>query len=289
MTMHDDPVTTAPDGPPRGLWSTGRAAQPTGTDRYVAAMATLAALFMIVAGVWALADPASFADLVDFPEHEHFLHDLGAFQVGIGLMLVLALIWRDPPAVALAGFVVSNTIHAVNHGIDLDLGGRDSDPWLLGALSLATGLALALRLRQLHYVVGRVGTATNAALAPLVDQKTVLVTTFRCDGTAVATPVSIAVDGDRAFVRSFEKAGKTKRLRGDPRLEVAASTARGRPLGSAITARARRLDGAEARWAGRLLARKHPVLHGIVVPLSHRIGRRKAGRTVHFELVPTEP
>lgn len=28
------------------------------------------------------------------------------------------------------------------------------------------------------------------------------------------------------------------------------------------------------------------MLHGVLVPLAHRVGRRKSGRTVHFELVP---
>jgi hypothetical protein len=54
------------------------------------------------------------------------------------------------------------------------------------------------------------------------------------------------------------------------------------PTGPAILARARRLEGAEARRAARLLARKHPLLHGVLVPLTHRLGRAKTGKTVHF-------
>jgi PPOX class probable F420-dependent enzyme len=258
----------------------------TGPDRFITVAIVLGAALMLVAGVWALLAPASFADAVKFPEHEHFVHDVGAFQIGFGLTLVLALIWRDPLAVVLAGFLVGNTTHAVNHGIDLDQGGRDSDPWLLAALSIVTGVALVLRLRQLHYVVGRVGATSSAQLAPFVEQKTSLLTTFRRNGTPVPTPLSVVVDGDRAFFRSYEKAGKTKRLRNNNRVEVAPSTARGKPLGPPIQAEARRLNGAEAQYAARLLARKHPVLHGIVVPLGHRVGRSKAGRTVHFELTP---
>jgi PPOX class probable F420-dependent enzyme len=272
MNGHDHPTTTAG-------WA--------GTDRYVTAAILLAAVFMLGAGVWALVDPASFADAVKFPANEHFVHDAGAFQVGIGLILALALIWRDPPAVVLAGFVASNTVHALNHGIDLDIGGRDSDPWLLAVLSIVTGVALVLRLRQLHYVVGRVGVTSSAPLVPFVEQKTALLTTFRRNGTPVATPLSVAVDGDRAFFRSYEKAGKSKRLRNDSRVEVAPSTTRGKPLGPPISAEARLLEGAEARYAARLLAHKHPLLHGIVVPFGHRLGRSKSGRTVHFELTPT--
>jgi PPOX class probable F420-dependent enzyme len=102
----------------------------------------------------------------------------------------------------------------------------------------------------------------------------------------VTTPVSLAVDGHRAVFRSFAKAGKTRRLGRNPAVEVAPSTFKGAPTGPAIRGTARLLDGAEAREAARLLRRKHPLLHGVLVPLAHRVGRRRAGRTVHFELKP---
>jgi PPOX class probable F420-dependent enzyme len=125
-----------------------------------------------------------------------------------------------------------------------------------------------------------------SALAPFVAQRTVALTTYRRDGTPVTTAVNLAVDGDRALFRSFAKAGKTRRLRRNPAVEVAPSTFLGRPTGPAIRGKARLLDGAEAPEAARLLRRKHPLLHGVLVPLAHRLGRRKTGRTVHFELRP---
>ena len=99
--------------------------------------------------------------------------------------------------------------------------------------------------------------------------------------------MSIAVDGDHAYIRSFEQAGKTRRIRHNPSVAVAPSTAHGRPTGPAIQAMARRLDGAEARHAARLLAGKHPFLHGLLVPLTHRLGRAKTGKTVHLQLTPS--
>jgi PPOX class probable F420-dependent enzyme len=259
--------------------------QPAGQG-FVVAVTGLSGLSMLVAGVWALVWPRDFADAVQFPESEHFLHDLGAFQIGVGLGLLLALVWRDALACALAAFAVLNTIHAANHAADLDIGGRESDAWLLAALSVVVVLALRQRLRGIGYVVGYVRPATTPALARFVEQKTVVLTTHRRDGTPVPTPVSLAVDGDRAVVRSFEKAGKTRRLRNDPTAEVAPSTARGVPTGPALRAQVRRLDGSESREAARLLRRKHPLLHGVAVPLAHRAGRSRVGRTVHFELVP---
>lgn len=55
------------------------------------------------------------------------------------------------------------------------------------------------------------------------DTKTVLLTSYRRDGTAVATPVSVAFDGERAFLRSWNKAWKTKRLRNNPRIRMVPS------------------------------------------------------------------
>ncbi len=43
------------------------------------------------------------------------------------------------------------------------------------------------------------------------------------------------------------------------------------------------LDDEESAYAARLLARKHPILHGILVPLAHRL---KGYKTVHVELTP---
>ncbi|MGH8860751.1 MAG: PPOX class F420-dependent oxidoreductase, partial [Jatrophihabitantaceae bacterium] len=71
-------------------------------------------------------------------------------------------------------------------------------------------------------------------LASLKGTKTILLTTYKRDGTAVDTPVSIAFDGDRAFFRSYDKAWKTKRLRNNPEVEVSPSTLGGKAAGVAV-------------------------------------------------------
>ena len=53
----------------------------------------------------------------------------------------------------------------------------------------------------------------NPALAPISNAKTILLTTYKRDGTPVATPVSVAFDGGRAFFRSYDQAWKTRRRR----------------------------------------------------------------------------
>jgi hypothetical protein len=124
-----------------------------------------------------------------------------------------------------------------------------------------------------------------STLSSLKDTKTVLLTTYKRDGTPVDTAVSIAFDGDRAFFRSYDKAWKTKRLRRNPHVAVAPATLKGTATGPAIEARATLLDGDEATIAARALARRHRVLHAVVVPLMHRLSRY---RTMHYELLARE-
>ena len=118
-------------------------------------------------------------------------------------------------------------------------------------------------------------------LESLRHTKTILLTTYRRDGTPIGTPVSIAFDGERAFFRSYDKAWKTRRLRNNPRVEAAPCTMRGKPTGEPIPAQARLLGGDEAQTAAKALARRHPVLQGILVPFGHRLMRYK---TMHYEL-----
>lgn len=112
---------------------------------------------------------------------------------------------------------------------------------------------------------------------------TILLTTYRRDGTAVGTPVSLAFAQDRAFFRSYDKAWKTRRLQRNPSVDVAPSTFRGKVTGPRLHGTARLLDGDEARTAARALARRHPVLQGLLVPVMHRAFRYQ---TMHYELAP---
>ena len=112
-------------------------------------------------------------------------------------------------------------------------------------------------------------------------QKTVLLTTYCRDGRPVGTPVNIAVEGSRGFIRTFDTAWKLKRIRNNPAVEIAPSTNRGKPTGPPVRARARMLSGRESEHAGRLLARKYPVIHGWIVPLVHRF---RGNKPVHIEV-----
>lgn len=113
-----------------------------------AVIALLCGLVTLALGVWSLTAPESFAAAIAFPPYnEHLLHDLGAFQIGLGVGLLLAPFWSDALGVALAGFAVGGGLHAVNDLLDRHLGGHEVDQWALGALALLALTGLVLRVR----------------------------------------------------------------------------------------------------------------------------------------------
>jgi len=120
-----------------------------------------------------------------------------------------------------------------------------------------------------------------AALNQLGDTKNVQLQTRKRDGTWVPTPVSLVIEGDRGYFRTYDASGKYKRLRNFPQVRLAASTFRGKPTGPVVEGRVRVLDGAEAEHARELLAARFPLLQGKTVPWMHR---RRGWATVHYEV-----
>ena len=125
----------------------------------------------------------------------------------------------------------------------------------------------------------------SSMLEGFVHQRTVLLTTHRRNGDPVATPVNIAVEGDRAFIRTYDKSGKARRIRNNPIVQIAPSTFRGKSTGTPMRFKARLLDDDEAALARNLINRKYRILQGVVVPLVHWLRRTK---TLHYELTLVE-
>jgi hypothetical protein len=113
-------------------------------------IAIVVGLFMLVFGIWALADPRGFFDQIATypPYNEHLLHDIGAFQAGIGATLLFATFRRDALYVALVGTSVGTVLHAIAHIIDRDLGGRSTDPIAITLIAVATLVATAIYASQ---------------------------------------------------------------------------------------------------------------------------------------------
>ena len=93
-----------------------------------AIVAVVAGAGMVALGLWAMVDPQSFFERVALfePYNQHFLQDVGAFQVGLGAVLLLAGLMPRLAAVtvALVGVGIGTALHAVSHVMGSDLGGN---------------------------------------------------------------------------------------------------------------------------------------------------------------------
>ncbi len=95
--------------------------------------------------------------------------------------------------------------------------------------------------------------------AEIARSRYVSLTTFRRDGSPVATPVWHVMDGDELLIVSDAAAGKVKRIRNSGRVVIAVCDVRGRIAAGAATAdgTARLLDEAATAAGRALLARKY--------------------------------
>jgi uncharacterized protein len=125
-------------------------------------------------------------------------------------------------------------------------------------------------------------------LDDLHDERVILLTSFRRDGSPVDTPVNFALGDGHAYLRTWASSGKAKRIARNPSVIVAPSTYSGKATGPPIPARARALTSPEAQQAGELIDRKYPILQRRLVPLGHRL-RRLTPVIYELTLDETEP
>lgn len=117
------------------------------------AIAGLGAVIYLAAGVWAFSAPESFGDWILYPPYNrHLIHDLGAFQLGLGVAALVGIYLRDALVAVLTGVAAGSVMHAISHVLDRSLGGRASDPWVIGAfaavLVLGAVAAFVSRVRR---------------------------------------------------------------------------------------------------------------------------------------------
>lgn len=126
-------------------------------------------------------------------------------------------------------------------------------------------------------------------MADLGSERYVSVTSFRRDGTPVATPVWVVAAAGHLYVWTGSETGKAKRIRNSPEVMLAACTARGTVTGPAVKAQALivRADQRPEIWS-LLMAKYGLQLRAIVYAGRLReILRRKAraqGERIFLEL-----
>ncbi len=84
--------------------------------------------------------------------------------------------------------------------------------------------------------------------------------TFRKNGQPVVTPVWFAERNGKLYVMTTANAGKVKRIRNNPQVEVGPSDRAGKPLGPTVTARARILPPEEVKVAREALDDKYGLM-----------------------------
>ena len=111
-------------------------------------------------------------------------------------------------------------------------------------------------------------------------ERYISLTTFRRSGQPVSTPVWFVEDSGKLYVRTEVQAGKVKRLRNNPQVEVAPCTARGKPKGSAVKALCRILNPSEEPRPRSLISKKY----GWQVRIVDWIVRLQRKRPVFLEI-----
>ena len=119
-------------------------------DRPTLSTAAIGGAVLTASGTWALVAPRSFYDVIATypPYNRHLIHDVGAFLVGLGVAFLVGLKARRAITVALVANAVAAVLHEVSHVVDRDLGGKASDPWLLGVVAVLFTVIAARAVKE---------------------------------------------------------------------------------------------------------------------------------------------
>ncbi|MEU8734341.1 PPOX class F420-dependent oxidoreductase [Streptomyces tendae] len=129
----------------------------------------------------------------------------------------------------------------------------------------------------------------DASLDRLGSGKYLLVTTYRKNGTPVATPVWVVRDGDALGVWTVADSWKVKRVRNRADVLVGPCDVRGRPTGDQVPGTAEICDPATTARYRKLLIRKYRVV-GLLTLFGSRLRRGLDGTLgIRITLTPAPP
>ena len=126
-----------------------------------------------------------------------------------------------------------------------------------------------------------------AASPALESARYVLLTTFRRNGVGVPTPFGALHRDGKVFCFTDARSGKVKRIRREPRVEIAPCTQRGALLAPAVSGRARILEGAEAAEIAVAFDELWTRQFGLIWRIGKAIERLRQMPRVAIEIVVT--
>jgi PPOX class probable F420-dependent enzyme len=135
--------------------------------------------------------------------------------------------------------------------------------------------------------VGPAGSDLDA----LFPGKYLSLTSFKRDGSAVATPVWFVIEHGRLLVNTDPQSFKAKRIRRNPAVTIAQCTASGRLRGDPVPARAEFLPDSELERVKQLMARKYRIDRVLILPVYRAVQRLRGARAgtaeVAIAITPT--
>jgi uncharacterized protein len=105
------------------------------------------------------------------------------------------------------------------------------------------------------------------SVQPRIGGKYLSLTTYRKDGSSVATPVWFVDDGERYYAITSASSYKVQRIRRNPSVAIAECTATGKLRESPVPAHAELLPENEYERIDRLMAVKYRVDRILVLPI----------------------
>jgi hypothetical protein len=126
--------------------------------------------------------------------------------------------------------------------------------------------------------IERPAARTSADLEALFPGRYLSVTSFKRDGTGVATPVWFVSDGRRLFALTDLHSAKIRRIRHNSRVVVAACGPSGKLRGEPVEARAQVHTATEdLERVQKLLMQRYKLSYRVVM-VFYRLGRRLRGQ-----------
>ncbi len=125
---------------------------------------------------------------------------------------------------------------------------------------------------------------TTSTFEHFAQSHTIMLTTFRRNGTPVGTPIWLIVRDGIIYVKTYSDLGKVKRIRNTSRVLVAPCTRTGKVTGQTYEGRARLMAAGEGMDVLRAIRQRYGFQDGLITQINWWRGHREP---IAIEIIPT--